>query len=268
MSMSFDGAAAFVGLTTASALCGVPPSSVQNILAGSLFGLLPGTAFFMLGVVLGSVISFTCVRFLLREYLMRKMSSHAAKWRGLDLAISKEGAFFIVTLLRLSPAMPLAIANAILGVTSVGFVPYTLGTVVGLLPFSVVYVYVGSLGKEMATGGGSMLDDPLQLGLTVAGLITTIALTIKVSKVATAALDAAQAASSTKPPPLLSPEAAKAWRAASSRSPAKRTAASPKRRAASPAAKAKAKPTTPVSSALLQRAPSARLVRKRQSSAK
>ncbi len=183
----------FVALSAASALTGFPPASGPNLLAGSLFGPLLGTACFMLGTMLGSVVSFALVRTVLRGWLMRRMASYAPQWKGIDLAIAREGAFFIVMLLRLSPAMPLAIANAVLGLTSVGFVPYALGTACGLLPFSFIYVYVGSLGKQMTEGAG-LFDDPLQLALTVAGLVTTAGLTWKISKVATAALDAAQQA--------------------------------------------------------------------------
>lgn len=221
-----DGPLGFVALAAISALTGVPPSSGPNLLAGSLFGTPLGTAFYMLGTMLGSTMSYILVRSLLRDFLMRKMATHAAKWQGLDVAIAKEGAFFIVVLLRLSPAMPLAVANAVLGLTSVGIAPFFLGTSLGLLPFSFVYVYVGSLGSQMASSSGdSPAYDPLQLGLTVAGLVATVALTWKISKVATAALEAAQATPAV--PAVPATAAVSAPNVAASRP--KRRAASPKR---------------------------------------
>jgi len=73
-------------------------------------------------------VSVVLVRTLLKSFVLRKMAAYESKRRALDAAIEKEGAFMIVMLLRLSPAMPLAPANALLGLTSVGLLPYTLGT--------------------------------------------------------------------------------------------------------------------------------------------
>ncbi|EOD38101.1 hypothetical protein EMIHUDRAFT_200551 [Emiliania huxleyi CCMP1516] len=74
---------------------------------------------------------------------------------ALDRAIAKEGALSIVVLLRLSPAMPLVLASALLAFTQVSLGPYTAGTVVGLLPFSAVYCYAGAAGAEVAADAAS-----------------------------------------------------------------------------------------------------------------
>lgn len=180
--------APFVMATAMSSLVGIPPSSGPNLAAGAYFGTLRGTALFLLGALLGSLASLLLVRTMFKAWLHRKMQRHEAKWRALDVAIAKEGALLIVVLLRLSPAMPISFVNALLGLASVGVVPFVLGTAVGLLPFSFVYAYVGAVGKQAAAGGQSTLDVALQ----VAGVVATLGLTYKISKVAQAALDGAQ----------------------------------------------------------------------------
>ena len=126
--------------------------------------------------------------------MLRKMAKYETKRLALDKAIQKEGAFTIVVLLRLSPAMPLAPANVLLALTSVGAIPYATGTLVGLLPFSAVYSYMGSVGQQAAaaqhTNDGAA--DHAQTAIQLVGLVATLLLTWKISKVAQKALNSAQ----------------------------------------------------------------------------
>jgi uncharacterized membrane protein YdjX (TVP38/TMEM64 family) len=53
----------------------------------------------------------------------------------------------VVLLLRLSPLLPLALSNYLYGLTSVDFVPYVLGSWLGMLPGTIAYVSAG--GRHM-----------------------------------------------------------------------------------------------------------------------
>mmetsp|Transcript_14245 Transcript_14245/g.27109 ORF Transcript_14245/g.27109 Transcript_14245/m.27109 type:complete len:203 (-) Transcript_14245:186-794(-) len=183
--------ASFVVATALGAFVGFPPISVLNLAAGVQFGVLLGTGLFLLGSTIGAVLALLLVQNLLRGVLLRNMTSWRPKWEAMDGAIKKEGPLIIVTLLRLSPAMPFSLCNLILGLTSVDLGSYTLGTAVGLVPFSLVYSYIGSVGKQAASGGMS-LDDPLRIGITTAGLLATVGLTYKVGVIAQKALKGAQ----------------------------------------------------------------------------
>jgi uncharacterized membrane protein YdjX (TVP38/TMEM64 family) len=178
---------AFLGLTFVSCLTGIPPASGPNLAAGLYHGVFRGSALFLLGAVLAALAALLLVRVLFKAFVLRKMAAWEDKRIALDTAIANEGAFTIVALLRLSPAMPLAPANVLLGLTNVGLVPYTLGTLAGLLPFSIVYTYVGSVSQQAAAAGG----DSTQTMLQIAGVLATVALTWKISKVAQGALDSA-----------------------------------------------------------------------------
>ena len=181
---------AFTALNFISCLTGVPPASTTNFAAGLYHGVLYGTALFLFSAALAAIAALVLVRVGL-EIIVQHDAAILRRWEAkriaLDAAIEKEGALTIVTLLRLSPAMPLAPANILLGLTSVSIVPYTLGTIIGLAPFSAVYAYIGSVSQTAAAGSG----DSTQMALQICGVLATIGLTWKISKVAQAALDSA-----------------------------------------------------------------------------
>jgi uncharacterized membrane protein YdjX (TVP38/TMEM64 family) len=70
------------------------------------------------------------------------------KWAAIDKAIGRDG-FKFVTLLRLSPLLPLAASNYLYGLTSVELGPYVLGSWLGMLPGTWAYVGAGAW-----SGGG------------------------------------------------------------------------------------------------------------------
>jgi len=74
-----------------------------------------------------------------------------------------------------------------LGFTSVDPLTHALATLVGLVPSSFVYVYAGAVGNKVASGGLG----PMDYATYAVGLMATVAATVKVVKVAQAALDGA-----------------------------------------------------------------------------
>ncbi|KAK6937967.1 SNARE associated Golgi protein [Dillenia turbinata] len=96
------------------------------------------------------------------------------KFLAIDKAIGENG-FRVVTLLRLSPLLPFSLGNYLYGLTSVKFVPYVLGSWLGMLPGTWAYVSAGAFGRaiiqeesESGLGGGN--GQLLTLGL---GLLAT-----------------------------------------------------------------------------------------------
>lgn len=182
---------AFVAVSALSGFCSVPPSSLVNLAAGTLHGVALGSLLYLVGTVIGGLGTLLCVR-VLRDVLLRQqcMLAHQSKWEAFDAAIESEGPFKLVTLLRLSPAMPYSPTSALLGLTRVPLLQFCAGTLLGLAPFSIVYAYVGSVGRQMVSG--NLLDDPLQLGMTLFGLVVTVYVTWRIGVTASAALTAAQ----------------------------------------------------------------------------
>jgi uncharacterized membrane protein YdjX (TVP38/TMEM64 family) len=95
----------------------------------------------------------------------------------------------MVLLTRLSPVFPFNLLNYAYGLTRVRFVDYVLGSLIGMLPGTVMYVYLGSLITsitELASGKTS--GGPAQQVFYFAGLAVTIAVTLYVTRVARGAL--------------------------------------------------------------------------------
>ena len=160
------------------------PGSLLTIAAGLVFGLLIGS----LAASAGSIIGASCA-FLIGRYFTRgrieAMASRDEKFRAIDKAIGREG-WKIVALLRLSPLIPFNASNYFYGITAVKFWPYVLASWIGMLPGTVLYVYLGTIGK--AVGDGDKARSPLEYLFLGVGFVATIVVTVIVTRLAKKAL--------------------------------------------------------------------------------
>ena len=163
------------------------PGSLLTIGAGFVFGLLWGTVAVSAGSTLGAALAFLVSRHLARNRISA-MAQKNKKFAAIDRAIGKEG-WKIILLLRLSPLIPFNLSNYLYGLTAIPFRPYLLASWLGMLPGTVLYVYLGVAGKaglEAAAGGG---HNWLRLTFLGAGLATTIVVTWYASRIAIKALE-------------------------------------------------------------------------------
>ena len=122
---------------------------------------------------------------------MARWAASDPRFAALDAAVGDHG-LKLVILVRLSPLIPFNVLNYALGVTRVRLRDYALGSFLGMLPVTLLYVYVGSLAGELtslargATSGGLW-----QHTVQVVGLAATLAATIYVTRLARRALDGA-----------------------------------------------------------------------------
>jgi uncharacterized membrane protein YdjX (TVP38/TMEM64 family) len=110
------------------------------------------------------------------------------KFQAIDEAVRKEG-LKIVLLTRLSPIFPFTLLNYAYGVTGVSLKDYLLGCA-GMIPGTIMYVYIGSLAGSLATIGTSApaTNPALQWTIRLIGFIATVAVTFYVTKIARQAL--------------------------------------------------------------------------------
>lgn len=163
------------------------PGSILTLGAGVVFGVLPGAALVSIASTLGATAAFFTGRYLARGWVSRRIEGNAT-FRAIDEAVAREG-WKIVGLTRLSPVFPFTLLNYAFGVTRVAPRDYILASWVGMMPGTLMYVYIGSLAGSLATlGADERARTPAEWGLYVVGLLATVAVTISVTRIARAAL--------------------------------------------------------------------------------
>lgn len=167
------------------------PGSVLTLGGGVLFGLWWGSLYVLFAATLGATFAFWIGRNIARDWVNQKISRYP-KFTAIDKAVAKEG-FKIVFLTRLSPIFPFNLLNYAFGITQVSLKDYVLGSI-GMIPGTLLYVYIGSLVGSVAKLGmaGETLTpqaQALQWGTKIIGLIATIAVTIYITRIAKQALE-------------------------------------------------------------------------------
>ena len=78
--------------------------------------------------------------------------------------------------------------NYAYSVTRVSLHQYFLASWIGMMPGTLLYVYLGSLVGDFAVGGGQHTRTPAEWALYGVGLLATVAVTIFVTRIARRAL--------------------------------------------------------------------------------
>lgn len=154
--LGYLGPPIYVGLFVLAAVCMLSGSLMMG-LAGFLFGLTGGFCTATAGSLLGACAVFGLGRSVLRGWVERKMAGHPMML-AIDRVVSRK-AFRVVFLMRLTP-VPTVLLNYLCSVTRVRFGPYVLGTLLGNLPRTLMYAYMGSLAKTAA----EILEGKIHLG--------------------------------------------------------------------------------------------------------
>ncbi len=176
------GAALFVVIYALAAVLLVP-GSVLALGAGAVFGLIRGTIVVSIASTLGATCAFLVGRYLAREAVARKIASNP-KFSAIDRAVADEG-WKIVLLTRLSPVFPYTLLNYAFGLTPVKVGHYVLASWIGMMPGTVMYVYLGTLAQA---GLGERARSPGEWVLYAVGLLATVAVTLFVTRLARRAL--------------------------------------------------------------------------------
>ena len=163
------------------------PGSILTLGAGIVFGVGFGSICVFVGATLGAIAAFLVGRYLAREWISKKIEGNQ-KFVSIDEAVAREG-FKIVLLTRLSPVFPFNLLNYAFGITGVSLKDYALGSI-GMIPGTVMYVYLGSLAGDLARVGTG--DQPtnltVQWAIRIIGFFATVAVTVYVTRVARQAL--------------------------------------------------------------------------------
>lgn len=171
----------FFGLFYALAVVLFVPGSALTIAGGVTFGLALGTLTVFVGANIGAALAFLIARYVLRDRVEKLLANRPAL-RAIDRAVETQG-WRIVFLTRLSPVFPFSAQNYFYGLTGVTFTQYVAASLVGMFPGTLLYVYIGAAGAEVAEASGGAASWG-QTALLVAGLVATAAVVVLVTRVA------------------------------------------------------------------------------------
>ena len=151
------------------------PGSAMSILAGIVYGWW-GVPLVLVSASLGTSVAFLIARYAARGAVAARLETRP-KLKAIDAAVDEEG-WKVVALLRLSPLVPFGLQNYLFGVTSVGFWPYAVATLGGIVPGTFLYVSLGAVGRGAVNGDGG---GPARWLLGI-GVVATIGVTILVGR--------------------------------------------------------------------------------------
>jgi len=172
----------FIGLYIVATVLFIPGSAL-TLGAGALFGVAWGSLYVSVGSTLGATAAFLVGRYVARNAIAKKIEGNE-RFAAIDKAVANEG-WKIVGLTRLSPVFPFALLNYGFGLTRVKLGDYMLASWIGMMPGTVMYVYLGSLAKAAT---GERVRTTGEWALYGVGLLATVAVTIFVTRIAKQAL--------------------------------------------------------------------------------
>ena len=123
-------------IVTAFAL---PFAAIKTVLAGALFGLIPGVILTSFASSIGSTLCFLMSRFVLRDFVQNKYSKYLDK---INKGIKEDGIYYLF-FLRLSPIFPFFIINLVFGLTKMKTMTFYIISQIGMLIGTVIFVNAG-----------------------------------------------------------------------------------------------------------------------------
>lgn len=160
------------------------PGSVLTLGAGAVFGVVKGSLIVSAASTLGAAAAFLVGRYLARGWVEGRVAGNP-RFAAVDAAVGREG-FKIVFLTRLSPVFPFNILNYAYGLTAVSLRNYVLASWVGMIPGTIMYVYLGAAAKDVVAADEG--EDTSRLALKIVGLVATVVVTVYVTRLASRAL--------------------------------------------------------------------------------
>jgi uncharacterized membrane protein YdjX (TVP38/TMEM64 family) len=162
------------------------PGSILTLGAGVVFGLARGAIIVSISATLGATAAFLVGRYVARDWVAGKIEGNP-RFKAIDEAVAREG-WKIVGLTRLSPVFPFNLLNYAFGLTRVSLSHYVIASWIGMMPGTVMYVYLGSVAGTLAGAGGGTSRTPAEWTLYAVGLAATIGVTVYVTRLARRAL--------------------------------------------------------------------------------
>lgn len=164
------------------------PGIVFTMGAGFLFGVVKGSVVVVVGTTLGAAVAFLVSRY----FFVTKMANYLLNHPALELIdneLASKGWRFVL-LTRMVPFFPFKLSNYFFGLTQFKLQDFTIGTAIGIIPITVVNVYMGSLAASMATlDTANVMQSPMAWGIYGVGFLVAIFFVVYLTRVAKKALE-------------------------------------------------------------------------------
>lgn len=148
----------------------LPGAAAMTLLIAWLFGFWRGLILVSFGSTSGATVAFLLSRYLLRQSVTARFGT---KLQAFNEALRREGAFYLFTL-RLIPAVPFFVINAVMGLTPIRVKTFFWVSQIGMLPGTAVYVYAGASVpglQVLADNGINAIFTPGQMTQIVAAFV-------------------------------------------------------------------------------------------------
>jgi uncharacterized membrane protein YdjX (TVP38/TMEM64 family) len=166
------------------------PGAILTLGAGFALGVPLGVVAVSLGSTTGAAAAFLVGRTLARDKVAARMARDP-RFEAMARAVEQQG-FRIVFLARLSPVFPFNVLNYAFGITTVRLRDYVLASWLGMLPGTLMYVYLGSAAQSLAAVTAGQVEGGAGQRLAfVVGLLATVAVSVTVTRIARRALGGA-----------------------------------------------------------------------------
>lgn len=118
----------------------IPGAAVLTLAAGAIFGVVYGTVIVSFASTIGATLAFLASRFLLKDFFEKKFSDRLS---AINEGIKKDGALYLFTL-RLIPAIPFFVVNALMGLTKISTATFFVVSQIGMFAGTIVFVNAGT----------------------------------------------------------------------------------------------------------------------------
>ena len=125
----------------------LPGAAALTLMYGWYFGFTEGVLLVSFASTLGATVAFLFSRYLFRDAIMSRFGDRFKKFNE---ALEREGPFYLFTL-RLIPAVPFFVVNAVMGLTPIKTRTFWWVSQIGMLAGTAVFVYAGSSVPNLST---------------------------------------------------------------------------------------------------------------------
>jgi uncharacterized membrane protein YdjX (TVP38/TMEM64 family) len=162
------------------------PGEPFTIGAGFVYGVVRGSLYVVVGTTLGATIAFLIARHLFGKSAKRYLANRV----GLKSCADELGSqgWKIAFFCRLIPFFPSKLSNYFFGVTPMTLRSFVVGSSLGIIPYSLLNVYLGSIAGDVATLGRRGDRSPIEWGVYGIGFLVALGVVVYLTRVAVRAM--------------------------------------------------------------------------------